>query len=222
VPRPARLFAFVAGSLVALACNPSKNAFQLGVPGSRVEMNVARATPRFGILDTELHGAGWTLHTYLPASARCQRVVAGETGVAYLSSGPYGTLLRGNERCAAIGIGSLREWRNRRPRSASGGAAVIPSAQASYRRVFEDEEVVFLRGNFPLASLLGFAGLGDTIAVVPRVAVCQRAIESTTSTLEFFHAGRNVLTLSSADGRCNILGLVRPPAPADLGTEPDG
>lgn len=205
--------------LALVACNPSKTAFQLGIPGNRTELTVGRVTPRFGFLDTTLYGSGWTLRTFLPASEVCGRVVATETGVEYLSDGPYGTLVRGEERCVPSGIGSLREWRNRRPRGSSGRESIIPSAQANYRVVYEDEEVALLRGNFPLAYKLGFAGMGDLIAVVPITALCRPAIERTTSTLEYFHAGRNVLTLSSSQGRCNIEGLIRPLTSADLESE---
>jgi hypothetical protein len=132
-----------------------------------------------------------------------------------VSDSPYGTLVRGDARCEALGIGSLREWRDRRPRDEY-ARSIVPSAQASYREIYRDEEVAFLRGNFPLAYKLGFAGLGDVIAVVPLTPVCQPPLQRETATLEFFEAGRNVLTLSSAEGRCNLEGLIRPLAPADL------
>lgn len=201
--------------LVASACNPSKTAMQLGLPGSSVEMSVARVKPRDGFLDTELHGQGFVLRTFLPANEVCQRVVAGEASVQYRSSSPYGTLVRGEDRCDASGIGSLAEWRARRPRETS---KVVPSGQATYRMVYRDEEVTFLRGVFPLVGLLGFAGMGDTIAVVPNTPECLGPIGRDTSTIEYFHGGRNVLTLSSAEGRCNIQGLIRPLAGADIGS----
>jgi hypothetical protein len=177
-------------------------------------MAVLRVEPRFGYLDTALQGPGFELRSFLPASDRCRHVVGGET-VAYLSDSPYGTLLRGDQRCEAAGIGSLRQWRDRRPRDAY-ARSIVPSAQASYREVYRDAEVAFLRGHFPLAHKLGFAGLGDVIAVVPLTPVCQPALGRDTATLEYFEAGRNVLTLSSAEGRCNLEGLIRPLGPADL------
>lgn len=200
--------------LAAAACNPAKTSFQLGVPGTGVEMSVARVKPRGGFLDTELRGSGgFTLRTFLPASALCQHVIAGEAGIQYAAGGSYGTLVRGEERCVASGIGSLREWRNRRPRPSN---ELIPSAQATFSVVYRDEQVTFLRGNFPLAGFLGFTDMGDAIAVVPNTAECLRPIERGVSTLEYFHAGRNVLTLSSSQGRCNIEGLIRPLAEADV------
>jgi hypothetical protein len=84
--------------------------------------------------------------------------------------------------------------------------------------VYQDEEVAMLRGKFPLAGRLGFFAGNDAIAVVPNDASCARAIADTGGTLEYFQAGKHVLTLGSAAGRCDIVGLLRPPTPADLGS----
>lgn len=214
--RPLATAALAVGLCVA-ACNPGKNAFQLGLPGTRIELQVARVTPRAGYLDTTLQGAGWRLRSFLPASEACSAVVAGEALVTFRSSGAFGTLERDAQRCDAIGMGSLAEWRKKVPRGNGFSASVIPSALATYRVVFEDEEVLFLRGTFPLAGRLGFVAMGDAIAVVPNVPVCQQAIRDGRSTLEYFPAGKHVLTLGSAEGRCDIVGLLRPLAGADLG-----
>lgn len=199
--------AMAGAALFAVACNPSRNAFQLGLPGTRIDVSVGRVVPRAGYLDVELHAPGWVLRTFLPADEVCSRVVAGETA-QYVSDGAYGAVARGSDLCSAAGLGSLAEWRSSGPRAT--GAAVIPSAAASYRKVYEDAEVVFLRGNFPLASRLGFHGLGDAIAVVPKTPICQRPLERTSAKLEYFPVGPNVLTLGSEDGRCNIEGLIQP------------
>jgi hypothetical protein len=208
-----RLAGLALVAVLAAGCGSGRTGMQLGLPGASVEMSVARVKPRGGFLDTELHAGRFTQRTFLPASELCQRVVATETGVQYVSDAPYGTVVRGEDRCDAIGIGSLREWRNRRPRQTS---RVVPSGHATYRVVYRDEEVTFLRGIFPLVGLLGFSGMGDSIAVVPNTPICQRPIESGSSTVEYFHGGRNVLTLSSSEGRCNIEGLIRPLAEADI------
>jgi hypothetical protein len=202
-----------ASARLSSACSPSKTAFQLGVPGTSVEMTVARAAPRDGYLDLELRAPDFSLRSFVPASELCMRVAERGARVQYHAGSPYGTLVRGGDRCDASGMASLREWRNRRPRETS---ELVPSGQATYRVVYQDEELSFLRGVFPLVGLLGFSGMGDTIAVVPNTPECRRAIESATSTVEYFHAGRNVLTLSSREGRCNIEALLRPLAESDV------
>jgi hypothetical protein len=197
-----------------LACHPTKGAFQLGIPGTRIPMSVERVKPRFGFLDATLEADGWSLRTFVPATETCTRILDGEADLEFRSSGPYGSVQRAGQTCQASGIGSLAEWRKRQPRGDT--SSVIPSAQATYRVVYEDEELAFLRGNFPITWRLGFTAMGDAIAVVPRTAVCRRPIESGRATLEYFFGGRNVLTLSSRDGRCNIEGLIRPLAAGDV------
>jgi hypothetical protein len=201
-------------ALALLACNTQKVGFQLGAPGVGTDLTVSRVKARGGFLDVTLSGGDWSLRTFLPANETCTRVTRGEAAVRFVNSGPHGVVERDGERCQASGIGSLHEWRNRQPRSQS--ASIIPSGRAEYRIVYEDEEVVFLRGRFPQTGRIGFSSMGDAIAVVPNSAVCQRPIRSGRSTIEFFPGGRNVLTLSSSEGRCPIEGLIRPLAPADV------
>jgi len=194
-----------------LACNPSRNVFQLGVPGSRISLRVVDASHRWAYLDVTLEAEGFRLRTFLPASELCARVAEPGAAVQFRSAGAYGSVVRGEEACDAVGIGSLSEWRDKR---SSRGPRLIPSAHATYTTVWSDDSAVFLRGDFPLGRELGFAAMGDAIAVVPTEPICDRAIRSGEATMEFFPGGRNVLTLSGSDGRCPIVGLIRPPAPA--------
>ena len=85
------------------------------------------------------------------------------------------------------------------------------------RVVFEDEEVMLLRGRFLLASRIGWAGGRDSVAVVPNVSRCQLAAEGGVASMEFRPAGRNTLSLVSREGPCRIVGLIIPPS-----TEPSG
>ena len=196
------------------ACNTRKAGFQLGLPGGGTDMTVTRVKQRGAYLDVTLAGQGWELRTFLPANERCTAITSGEAAVRYVNEGPLGSVVRDDQRCAAIGMGSLREWRNRQPRGNS--AQIIPSGLASFRAIYQDEEVVLLRGRFPQTGRLGFTSMGDSITVVPNSDICQRPIDQGRATIEFFPAGRNVLTLSSASGRCQIEGLIRPLAPADV------
>ena len=193
-----------------LACNPSRNAFQLGLPGPGVGMRVVDASHRWAFLDVTLESEGFSLRTFLPASELCRRVAEPGAEVQFRSTGGYGSVVRGEEACDAVGIGSLAEWRDKRPAS----GPLVPSAHASYTTVWSDDKVVFLRGDFPLGPYVGFAAMGDSIAVVPTEPVCERAIQTGEATMEFFHGGRNVMTLSGREGRCPIVGLIQPPPPA--------
>jgi hypothetical protein len=199
------------------SCNPSKTVFQLGIPGTQVSLTVASVTNRAGVLDATLEGVDWQLRTFLEANEACTAIFVRGAIVQFKSDGVYGSFARDGLGCDAIGIGSLREWRNKQPRG-DARRGPITSARAAYHLVYQDEEVAFLRGTFPLTSRLGFFSMGDAIAVVPKQPVCARAIASDGATLEYFQAGSNVLTLGGPNGRCGIVGLVRPPTRADAGS----
>jgi hypothetical protein len=208
--RPLLFGLAVMGLAAATAgCTP-KNKFQLGLPGSTVPVNVARVTPRGGVLDTELHGGGFAFRTFLPSTDVCARVVSKETGARWVAGAAHGSIERGSDRCDAVGIASLYEWRKRRGRPE--GMRAIPSGTARYTKIYEDEEVAFLRGRFPLVGYLGWAGGEDTIAVVPKLGVCAKPLASDAATIEYFMTGKNVLTLSGVSGRCPIVGLIKPEA----------
>ena len=83
-------------------------------------------------------------------------------------------------------------------------------AQADYRKIYEDSQVAFLRGRFPLASKVGWVGLDDLIAVVPKIPNCEAPLSRNTSSMEYYPAGRYVLTLVSYRGQCPIQGLITP------------
>jgi len=204
----------VAGLVLCTGCGAAKNALQNGFSGP--ERIVASVVEIDGYLDTQIEDSKGTVRTFLPDNPTCRDVAKPGAAVRFDRAGAYGTLNRGDQSCLAAGIGSLAWWRSKRPRPNT--ASPVPSAMASYRTVYRDESLVFLRGNFPLAGLLGFTAMGDGIAVVPNSPLCQRPIRQGSSTLEYFYGGRNVLTLSSSDGRCEIQGLLRPLTESDVGT----
>lgn len=202
----------LAALVLCTGCGSAKNVLQNGFSGA--ERTVASVVEIDRYLDTQLQNDNDTVRTFLPANATCRAVAKRGAAVRFGSTGAYGTVQRGEQTCTAAGIGSLGWWRSTRPRPNT--ASPVPSALANYRTVYEDESVVFLRGRFPLAQLLGFAAMGDAIAVVPNSKLCRRPISQGSSTLEYFFGGRNVLTLSSSDGRCPIQGLLRPLTESDV------
>lgn len=192
-----------------LGANPARNQWQSGLPGTRIPLSVVDVKARHQVLDVLLSGGGLRLHTFLPANERCARIVASEARVDWVAGGAYGSLEREDERCDAVGIGSLSQWRDRRP-SGGGAGSPVPRSQATFREVHRDGDVIFLRGRFPLASRVGWVGLGDTLALVPRTALCESAIEDGVASLEFYPRGQNVLALLANRGRCPIEGLIQP------------
>ncbi len=197
----------LAGAL-ASGCNVQKNVWAAGLPGVDTEMIVGSAVPVAGYIEVDLLGKGWKLHTFTPADEVCARMLEPESTVSYVANGPYGTLQSGGDVCQAIGLGSLREWRDRRPSQTT--VVMIPRAQADYEVYYRDAKQVFLRGRFPLGSLLGFTGLDDTIAIVPNIPVCQRPIESGVASMQYYQTGENPIVLLSGAGECPILALLQP------------
>lgn len=203
--RPA--LAGIAAAL-SLCATPQKTSFQLGLLGSSLEMSVARVIPRGPYLEVWLHAPGLELVSYAPAAGACRRLLSANETVAYRSGGKGGSFERSGERCEAAGIGSLEQWRDRRPRPGRGSP--VPSAPARYRVIYLDEEIALVRGRFPLAGLLGWVGGADTVAAIPNRAECRGPLESGEASMRYYPAGREVLALASERELCPIAGLLVP------------
>lgn len=193
----------------ALCASPERSAFQLGLPGSAISMTVARVVPRGPYLEVWLRAPGLDLVSWAPADASCREILDEEQEVQYRSGGTGGSVERQGRRCDLSGIGSLEEWRKRRPQPRT--KSPVPSAAASFEKIYEDAEIALVRGRFPLARLLGWVGGEDTVAAIPNTPICQRPLRSGGGTLQYFPGGRNVLALSSEGGLCPIEGLLVPP-----------
>ena len=204
-------------ALLAAACSTTQR-WQLGIPGSHFDLTVTRVEQRGDLLDVWLQGGDLTLRSFAPASAACARMLRPEELVTW-NQGGSGTFRSGDLRCQAAGIGSLEEWRDRGRATPDLRESPVPSAQADYRIVYEDAEVAFLRGRFPLATRLGWTSLGDTIAVVPKQNECADVLERRVATLEYFARGSPVLALMGRQAPCPIVGLVRPPVTEQTRTD---
>ena len=202
------------GVLVALegplACSIQKTKWQLGIPGVNTPFVVVSQKERGDFLEVVLQGGGFALESFAPNDETCRQVLQPEKQVEWIASGSSGAFRRDGVTCRSAGIGSLNEWRSRAPRPQTLRSEPVPRAQANYRVVYRDADVVFLRGSFPLANRLGWSGGNDTIAVVPNSGICQGPIERTTSSIQYYPTGRQVLALVAADGLCPIVGLIRP------------
>jgi hypothetical protein len=173
-------------------------------------MSVERVVPRGPYLEVRLRAPGLELVSWAPADEVCREVLDEEQEVLFRSGGTGGTAEREGRRCDFVGIGSLDEWRKRRPRPRT--RSPVPSAPARFELIYEDAEIALARGRFPLASLLGWAGGGDSVAVIPNTPICQRPLRSGNAALQYFPGGRHVLALASERGLCPIQGLLVPPA----------
>jgi len=201
--------------VAAVGCLGPRNTFQSGLPGSETPFSVTSVRPLAGVLDVTLAGPAASLRTFVPPGEACLTVLQPEATVQYRSAGPYGSFVRDGETCEAIGLGSLAQWRDRRPSQTK--VVMSPRAQARFRVVQRGPDEILLRGRFPLAGLVGFVGLDDSLAVVPNDAACRRAVESGVASMQYYQQGPDVLALLSGDQLCPITGLIRPPSAQDPG-----
>ena len=193
-------------------------AFTLGcvsVPGSSPSYRVAEVSRIGPLIQARLE---WTssmasissdakITLLFPTGEVCDRLLVVGTETEYLARGITGTVRVGEETCDSVGIASPREWRDRRPRHSG---APLPRAQATYRIVLRDGDTVILRGRFPLASRIGWAGGEDTLALMPTTGKCSSLLDKTVASMEFRPGGRIALALVSSDGLCGLLGFARP------------
>ncbi len=141
-------------------------------PGRAIPFDVARVSMRDTYLDVELENDRRSLRLFLPDTDACQTVLAGQGSVAFVEDGPIGVVRRGAESCDAIGIGSLADWRDRRPRPTG---VFSPRSQATFTLIYADMDLALVRGRFPLAGLVGWPGGLDTIAAIPRTEALHEA-----------------------------------------------
>jgi hypothetical protein len=159
-------------------------------------------------LDVTISSGGSTMRYFTPTSETCRNLLRVEQPVSYVSLGQMGQFGTGDVVCVPAGIGSLREWRDSRPRPR---VPPLPSGQANYRLDYEDKDVAMLRGRFPLLYLIGFAGLGDSIVVLPKTPECLPLLSRDVATIEFRDAGPAPYVIYAGEQRCPVLGLVQPP-----------
>jgi hypothetical protein len=195
-----RILLAALGVIASAGCNT--------IPGMSTPWVVKSVAPLGPYLETEIANGKETLRFYTPAEAPCTGILRHEQVVEYVSLGPLGQFQSGDEKCDPVGLGSLREWRDRRPRPE---VPPLPSRQATYKVEYQDQNVAILRGLFPLTSLIGFPGLGDVLVVIPRNEVCASLLTRETATIEYRVAGPDPLVLYSEKARCPIVGLIQPP-----------
>ena len=160
-------------------------------------------------LDATLTGRDSTLRFFFPRSADCAALLQEGGEALYRLIGSFGRL--GNQagaRCEPVGVGSLPAWRDDMPRRRS--QYLIPRVQAAYRPLFAGEELLLVRGRFPLALEIRWPEPMDSVAVLPALPACRAAYARPTATMEFYASGPEVFQLEVDEGRCPIVGLAVP------------
>jgi hypothetical protein len=203
-----RLACAGAAVLVLFACNTERTLYQMGFD---TELTVTRVEPRGGYLDATLRGEAGALRVFAPPTEECRRALAPEAKVQFESVGA-GRVSRDGVRCDAAGFGPVEELSRRRG-DPTVFSSPIPREQATFEIVHQDAESTFLRGRFPLAALVGWAGGDDTIAVVSASETCREVAARGVGSLEYRPRGDDTLALLGSRGLCRIEALIRPPPP---------
>jgi hypothetical protein len=153
---------------------------------------------------------GPALRFFFPREPICRGVLVPETDVEYLEGGQLGRVRSANGACDPVGIASLRAWRDRRPRPRQDRLR-IPRSQAVFKPIYRDEQLVLVRGRFPLANRIGWVGGDETIAAIPRRPECANVLERGVASMEYRVVGEDPLRLIEDKGYCPIIGLIYPP-----------
>lgn len=201
-------FAGILAACAALACTTDEIVVQSGIPGARASATVELIAPRGDWLDLTSQAGGRETRFFVPNDEACRNLFAGEQAVTYGNSGGrFGAFQAGDRICAPVGVLSLAEWRDRRPRRQN--ASVIPRSRAELReRVYVDEELVLIRGRFPQAAQIGITGSSDLIAVIPNSPECRGLEVPGEASMEFRSVGRKPYTLINGRRLCPLLGFV--------------
>jgi hypothetical protein len=178
------------------------------VPFSSQDVTVTQAIERGPYIDTRLQGSGFDLRFLFPASKECREALRPESRVRYAAEGPFGQVEPAEgDACVPLGIADLDTWRDRKPRP---DARLAPSAQAKYRELRRDSEVILLQGSFPLANRVGMAGAMDLVAMLPNTPECEKVVQRGVATMIYRDVGRDVFRLLIDPGQCPVLGFAQP------------
>ncbi len=194
-------------ALLCGGCTLDSVVAQAGLPGTSISASVSDVAQRGAYLDARIVAGGFDFRLFFPASETCRFLLEDPVGLRFKWLGVIGRISNDVATCDAVGILSLRAWRDRRPR---GAREPLPRAPARYEVVYRDADLAQLRGRFPLARALGFSGSMDLIVVVPNDEVCNNVMRSGTASMEFRASGPKPLVLLDGKRFCLVLGLAYP------------
>jgi hypothetical protein len=160
-------------------------------------------------LDATLSTERFSLRFFFPRSEDCLALIRSGAELRYLRIGTLGSVVdEEKRRCEPMGIASLGEWRAYLPRQRSPHRT--PRVQVAFRTIFEGEDLVLVRGRFPLALEIRWAAAMDTVAMLPADPVCDEARQRGKATMEYHATGPEPFLIVGEEGSCPILGFAAP------------
>ena len=201
------------GGLLVLACAAERPPVEPErTSSSRSLVRVSEVATIGPYLDATLASPRFALRFFFPRSADCLAMIRPGAELRYLRVGSLGSVVNGEKRrCEPIGVASLREWRDREPRQRS--SPIAPRVQVEFHTLFEGEELVLVRGRFPLALEIRWPAAMDTVAVLPAGPGCDEARRAGKATMEYRATGPDPFLLLGEEGSCPILGFAGPLEP---------
>ena len=89
------------------------------------------------------------------------------------------------------------------------------ATEHDFREIWRDDDLVLVRGRFPLTAMVSWAGGHDTIAIIPDSDVCLGFLETGVASIEFRASGRQPLVLIDRNNLCPITGFALPLPPEE-------
>jgi hypothetical protein len=199
-----------AAALLALGCTTDDVVVQTGLPGARAATTVDLIAERGDYLDVMSEAGRRRTRFLVPNDEACRSLFVGEIAVSFSNSGRFGRFQAGDQSCDPVGVLSLAQWRDRRPRAHN--ASIVPRSRSDLReRIYADDDIVLIRGRFMLAGQIGITGGSDLIAVLPNAPECEGLDIPSSVSMEFRQSGSRPFTILNGSTRCPVIGFVQPP-----------
>jgi hypothetical protein len=198
------------GGLAALACSTTPPATEPErAPQARTLVRISEVATVGPYLDATLSGQRFSLRFLFPRSEDCLALIRSGAELPYLRIGTLGSVVdEEKRRCEPIGIASLGEWRDYLPRERPPDRT--PRVQVEFHTIFEGEDLVLVRGRFPLALEIRWAAAMDTVAMLPAGPACDEALQLGKATMEYHAKGPEPFLIVGEEGGCPILGFAGP------------
>jgi hypothetical protein len=207
--RPDALLAAL-GGLVVLACvttPPAGTTEPASQTRSLVQLSeVASVGP---YLDATLSNQRFSLRFFFPRSESCLALIRAGAEHRYLRVGPLGSVVdEEKRRCQPVGVASLRQWRDDQPHRRPPHRT--PRVQVEFRTILAGDELILVRGRFPLALEIRWPAAMDTVAMLPAGPSCEAVRQSGKATMEYHAEGPEPFLLVVEEMSCPILGFAAP------------
>ena len=168
--------------------------------------DVATVGPYLG---ATLSNPRFSLRFFFPRRGDCLALIRSGVEVRYLRIGSLGSVVdEEKRRCEPIGVASLREWRDYQPRRRA--QHFTPRVQVEFRTIFEGEDLVLVRGRFPLALEIRWPAAMDTVVMLPADPLCDEVRQGGKATMEYHATGPEPFLLVEEEESCPILGFAGP------------